>query len=71
MNILRHGGMKHLFDRVYAPSTLGSFLRSFAFGDVRQLDAISSRLLTNLNAHTAVAHQRRQRTGFDDLRRCR
>ncbi|WP_144943475.1 IS1380 family transposase [Kocuria salsicia] len=54
MNILRHGGMKHLFDRVYAPSTLGSFLRSFAFGHVRQLDAISSRFLTNLNAHTPL-----------------
>ena len=52
-NILRHGGMKHLFDRVYAPSTLGSFLRSFAFGHVRQLDAISSRFLTNLNEHTS------------------
>lgn len=54
MNIVRHGGMKHLFDRVYAPSTLGSFLRSFAFGHVRQLDAISSRFLTNLNAHTPL-----------------
>src|SRR5699024_8066661 len=54
MNILRHGGMQHLFDRVYAPSTLGSFLRSFAFGHVRQLDAISSRFLTNLNDHTPL-----------------
>ena len=54
MNILRHGGMKHLFDRVYAPSTLGSFLRSFTFGHVRQLDAISSRFLTNLNEHTPL-----------------
>ena len=54
MNILRHGGMTHLFDRVYAPSTLGSFLRSFAFGHVRQLDAISSRFLTNLNEHTPL-----------------
>ena len=54
MNSVRPGGMKHLFDRVYAPSTLGSFLRSFAFGHVRQLDAISSRFLTNLNAHTPL-----------------
>ena len=54
MNMLRHGGMKHLFDRVYAPSTLGSFLRSFAFGHVRQLDAISTRLLANLNQHTPL-----------------
>ena len=54
MNLVRHGGMTHLFDRVYAPSTLGSFLRSFAFGHVRQLDAISSRFLTNLNEHTPL-----------------
>lgn len=54
MNILRHGGMKHRFDHVYAPSTLGSFLRSFTFGHVRQLDAISSRFLTNLNEHTRL-----------------
>lgn len=54
MSILRHGGMKNLFDRVYAPSTLGSFLRSFAFDHVRQLDAISYRFLTNLNPHTPL-----------------
>src|SRR5699024_273384 len=54
MNLVRHGGMTHLFDRVYAPSTLGSFLRSFAFGHVRQLDAISSRFLTSLNEHTLL-----------------
>jgi len=51
MNILRHGGMNRLFDRVYAPSTLGSFLRSFSFGHVRQLDAISARLLTGFDQH--------------------
>ena len=27
MGLLRHGGMSRLFDRSYAPSTLGSFLR--------------------------------------------
>ena len=31
-----------------APSTLGTFLRSFTFGHVRQLDAVHSRLLINL-----------------------
>jgi hypothetical protein len=48
MNLLRHGGMGRLFDRTYAPSTLGSFLREFRFGHVRQLDAVSSRVLANL-----------------------
>jgi hypothetical protein len=48
MNLLRHGGMGRLFDRTYAPSTLGSFLREFTFGHVRQLDAVASRVLANL-----------------------
>lgn len=52
MNLLRHGGMKRLFERVYAPSTLGSFLRAFEFGHVRQLDATASRFLTRLTAET-------------------
>ena len=40
MDLLRHGGMTRLFDGVRAPSTLGTFLRSFTFGHVRQLDAV-------------------------------
>lgn len=48
MALLRHGAMKRLFTGVRAPSTLGTFLRSFTFGHVRQLDAVASRLLTNL-----------------------
>ncbi|MFQ4150052.1 IS1380 family transposase [Arthrobacter sp. LAPM80] len=48
MAVLRHGGMKKIFTGCYAPSTLGSFLRSFTFGHVRQLDAVASRLLVNL-----------------------
>lgn len=48
MNLLRHGGMGRLFDRTYAPSTLGSFLREFRFGHVRQLDAVASRTLVNV-----------------------
>ena len=50
MALLRHGGMGRVFARAYAPSTLGSFLRSFSFGHVRQLDAVASRFLTNLAA---------------------
>jgi hypothetical protein len=38
MALLRHGAMGTLFDRAYAPSTLGSFLREITFGHVRQLD---------------------------------
>jgi len=54
MALLRHGGMKKIFSSVYAPSTLGSFLRSFTFGHVRQLDAIASRLLINLAGEAPI-----------------
>jgi len=50
MAVLRHGGMRKLFTHLYAPSTLGSFLRTFTFGHVRQLDAIASRFLISLAA---------------------
>jgi hypothetical protein len=54
MNLLRHGEMSRLFTGRYAPSTLGSFLRAFAFGHVRQLDAVAARLIANLAAHAPL-----------------
>ena len=54
MALLRHGGMGRVFDRAYAPSTLGSFLRAFTFGHVRQLDAVASRFLTRLADQTPL-----------------
>ncbi len=54
MVLLRHGAMRKVFGGCYAPSTLGSFLRSFTFGHVRQLDAVASRVLTGLHAHTPL-----------------
>jgi hypothetical protein len=54
MAVLRHGGMARLFTSIYAPSTLGSFLRSFTFGHVRQLDAVASRMLINLAGHAPI-----------------
>src|ERR1700676_5499039 len=36
MDALRHGAMGTLFDGVRAPSTLGSHLRSYTWGNVRQ-----------------------------------
>jgi hypothetical protein len=45
IDLLRHGGMNRVFDGVRAPSTLGTFLRAFTFGHVRQLDAVAARLL--------------------------
>ncbi len=54
MALLRHGGMGRLFARAYAPSTLGSFLRAFTFGHVRQLDAIATRFLVALAGLTRL-----------------
>jgi Transposase DDE domain group 1 len=54
MALLRHGGMGRLFTGVRAPSTLGTFLRAFTFGHVRQLDAVASRLLVNLAGHAPL-----------------
>ena len=54
MDLLRHGGMGRLFTGAYAPSTLGSFLRSFAFGHVRQLDAVAARLVVDLAGRTPL-----------------
>jgi len=54
MALLRHGGMGRLFTRAYAPSTLGSFLRTFTFGHVRQLDAVASRFLIALAGLTGL-----------------
>jgi hypothetical protein len=54
MALLRHGGMGKVFDATYAPSTLGSFLRAFTFGHVRQADAVASRFLINLAANTSL-----------------
>ena len=48
MNVLRHGGMPRLFGGIRAPSTIGTYLRSFTHGHVRQLDAVGSRLLAGL-----------------------
>jgi hypothetical protein len=48
LDVARHGGMRSLFTSVYAPSTLGSFLRTFTHGHVRQLQAAARDTLTGL-----------------------
>ncbi len=47
-DVLRHGAMDKVFTGTRAPSTLGTFLRTFTFGHVRQLDAVASRTLAGL-----------------------
>lgn len=54
MDLLRHGGMPRLFAGVRAPSTLGTFLRAFRFGHVRQLDAVAARFLAGLGRRAPI-----------------
>jgi Transposase DDE domain group 1 len=46
--LLRHGAMPVLFGGIRAPSTLGSFLRSFTWGNVLQLQKVHRRVLAEL-----------------------
>jgi len=48
MGLLRHGALPGLFGGIRAPSTLGSHLRSFTWGNARQLEAVSRLLLGEL-----------------------
>jgi hypothetical protein len=45
-DVLRSGRLSALLGKVAAPSTLGTFLRAFTFGHVRQLDRLLAETLT-------------------------
>jgi len=48
IDVIRSGGMKTLFDGVYAPSTVGTLLREFTFGHARQLESVLREHLVTL-----------------------
>jgi hypothetical protein len=48
LDVLRHGAMSRLFGGIRAPSTLGSFLRAFTWGNVRQLERVGAEMLARL-----------------------
>ena len=48
LDVIRSGGMKHVFGGVYAPATLGIFLREFTHGHTSQLSAVLRRHLVAL-----------------------
>jgi hypothetical protein len=50
LDVLRHGGLGKVVTGVRAPSTVGTFLRTFTFGHVRQLDAVAARVVAGLAA---------------------
>ena len=52
--VIRHGALPRLFTGVRAPSTVGTFLRGFTWGNVRQLDAVARDTLTGLAASTPL-----------------
>jgi hypothetical protein len=49
LGVIRHGALPRLFGGIRAPSTLGTFLRGFTWGNVRQLDAVARETLTGLS----------------------
>jgi Transposase DDE domain group 1 len=51
---LRLGAMNVLFEGIRAPSTSGTFLRSFTHGHVRQLESVHRQVLTRLAAVTPL-----------------
>jgi hypothetical protein len=54
MDVLRHGAMGALFGGIRAPSTLGSFLRSFTWGNVLQLQKVHREFLAELARRTPL-----------------
>jgi hypothetical protein len=48
MDVLRHGAMSTLFGGIRAPSTLGSHLRSYTWGNVSQLEKAGREFLAEL-----------------------
>jgi hypothetical protein len=54
LDVIRAGGMKNLFDQVYAAATLGIFLREFTHGHTRQLATVLRRHLVALAEQTSV-----------------
>ncbi len=48
LDVLRHGAIPALFGGIRAPSTLGSFLRSFTWGNVLQLGKVNREMLAEL-----------------------
>ena len=54
LDVIRSGGMKRLFTQVYAPATLGQFLREFTHGHTSQLASVARAHLVNLVERTEL-----------------
>jgi len=65
VDVLRAGGTPRVFEEVYAPSTLGIFLREFSFGHANQLAAVARSHLVALAARTPLLPGIEQRAFLD------
>jgi Transposase DDE domain group 1 len=54
LDVIRCGGMPRLFSQVYAPATLGQFLREFTYGHTLQLASVARAHLVNLVQRTGL-----------------
>lgn len=54
LQVVRSGGMKRMFGGVYAPATLGQFLREFSHGHAAQLASVARAHLIALAQRTGV-----------------
>jgi hypothetical protein len=54
LDVIRSGGMPQLFAEVYAPATLGQFLREFSHGHCLQLASVARVHLVNLVQRTGL-----------------
>src|SRR4051795_5020879 len=65
LDAIRSGGMPRLFGGVYAPATLGQFLREFTHGHTLQLASVLRAHLVNLVERTDVLPGIEQRAFID------
>lgn len=61
LDVLRSGGTQRVLEGVRAPSTIGTFLRTFTHGHVQQLRKVSRQMLVRLAGQTGTL------VGADDL----
>ena len=54
LQLIRSGGTGRVFGQVFAPATLGQFLREFTYGHVSQLDAVARDHLVGLAERTGL-----------------
>ena len=70
-DVLRAGGTPRVFNEVYAPSTLGIFLREFTFGHAKQLAAVArAHLVALAAAHPAAARASKSGCSWTSTRCC-